>query len=233
MLLYSPACEMLQYGEHCASCSGHAESNQAGRSATTGCAWCAFNVGALVCRYLVEAPANVCTPRHLAAAAAHIQALNPDRFKLKVTASSTEAATPSAPANNQPSTPNVLSTALPVSCMLPNTADTWLKPAQPSVVAIVVCVTNHALSQRMVVGCVCVQVLEEGDCKKLGMGLFLGVAQGSDEPLRFIHLTYTPEGPVTHKARAGSARADMSCVWHPATMLRTVAPYNCVRALAA
>lgn len=35
-------------------------------------------------RYLVEAPANVCTPRHLAAAAAHIQALNPDRFKLKV-----------------------------------------------------------------------------------------------------------------------------------------------------
>lgn len=36
--------------------------------------------------------------------------------------------------------------------------------------------------------CVCVccgtQVLEEPDCKKLGMGLFLGVAQGSDEPLR-------------------------------------------------
>lgn len=45
------------------------------------------------------------------------------------------------------------------------------------------------------------QVLEEGDCKKLGMGLFLGVAQGSDEPLRFIHLTYTSEGPVSHKAR--------------------------------
>lgn len=50
--------------------------------------------------------------------------------------------------------------------------------------------------------CVLVQVLEEGDCKMLGMGLFLGVAQGSDEPLRFIHLTYTPEGPVTHKASA-------------------------------
>jgi leucyl aminopeptidase len=55
--------------------------------------------------------------------------------------------------------------------------------------------------------CVCVQVLEEGDCKKLGMNLFLGVAQGSDEPLRFIHLTYTPEGPVTHKACAASAGA--------------------------
>jgi hypothetical protein len=31
------------------------------------------------------------------------------------------------------------------------------------------------------------------------MGLFLGVAQGSDEPLRFIHLIYTPEGDITHK----------------------------------
>jgi len=38
----------------------------------------------LFCRYLVEAPANVCTPRHLAAAAQHITALNPDRFRLKV-----------------------------------------------------------------------------------------------------------------------------------------------------
>ena len=40
--------------------------------------------GTLMARYLIEAPANVCTPRHLAAAAAHIQALNPDRFTLKV-----------------------------------------------------------------------------------------------------------------------------------------------------
>lgn len=47
---------------------------------------------------------------------------------------------------------------------------------------------------------VVLQVLDEAHCRKLGMGLFLGVAQGSDEPLRFIHLTYTPEGPITHKA---------------------------------
>lgn len=56
------------------------------------------------------------------------------------------------------------------------------------------------------------QVLEEGDCRKLGMGLFLGVAQGSDEPLRFIHLTYTPEGHVSHKASGcgyGDGRAGM------------------------
>jgi len=51
---------------------------------------------------------------------------------------------------------------------------------------------------------VLLQVLEEADCRQLGMGLFLGVAQGSDEPLRFIHLTYTPEGPITQKASYNS-----------------------------
>jgi hypothetical protein len=69
----------------------------------------------MVCRYLVEAPANVCTPRHLAAAAAHIQALNPDRFKLKVTASNAQAAAPSALASDQPTTLLLSPTALPVS----------------------------------------------------------------------------------------------------------------------
>ncbi|MBM4439395.1 MAG: leucyl aminopeptidase [Candidatus Rokubacteria bacterium] len=37
-------------------------------------------------------------------------------------------------------------------------------------------------------------VLEREDCAKLGMGAFLGVAQGSQEPPKFIHLTYTPSG---------------------------------------
>jgi leucyl aminopeptidase len=35
-------------------------------------------------RYLVEAPANVCTPSYLADVAAKIQALAPDLFKLTV-----------------------------------------------------------------------------------------------------------------------------------------------------
>jgi leucyl aminopeptidase len=35
-------------------------------------------------RFLVEAPANVCTPSHLAAAAAHLAALDPGHFTLKV-----------------------------------------------------------------------------------------------------------------------------------------------------
>jgi len=37
-----------------------------------------------------------------------------------------------------------------------------------------------------------VRVLDREECAKLGMGAFLGVAQGSQEPPSFIHLTYAP-----------------------------------------
>lgn len=37
------------------------------------------------------------------------------------------------------------------------------------------------------------EILEKEDCEKLGMGAFLGVAQGSDLPPKFIHVTYKPE----------------------------------------
>jgi leucyl aminopeptidase len=37
------------------------------------------------------------------------------------------------------------------------------------------------------------KVLEREDCEKLGMGAYLGVAQGSLEPPKFIHLTYRPK----------------------------------------
>lgn len=43
------------------------------------------------------------------------------------------------------------------------------------------------------------QVLDEAACRALGMGLFVGVAQGSDEPLQFVHLTYTAPGRIAHK----------------------------------
>ncbi|OCQ91335.1 leucyl aminopeptidase [Nostoc sp. MBR 210] len=43
------------------------------------------------------------------------------------------------------------------------------------------------------------QILEKEDCEKLGMGAFLGVAQASDLPPKFIHLTYKPEGTPTKK----------------------------------
>jgi leucyl aminopeptidase len=43
------------------------------------------------------------------------------------------------------------------------------------------------------------QVLERADCEALGMGAYLAVAQGSDLPPKFIHLTYRPSGPVTRR----------------------------------
>jgi leucyl aminopeptidase len=43
------------------------------------------------------------------------------------------------------------------------------------------------------------EILESEDCEKLGMGAFLGVAQASDLPPKFIHLTYKPEGTPKRK----------------------------------
>lgn len=90
-------------------------------------------------RFLVEAPANVCTPSHLAAAAQHIADLDPTHYSLTV--------------------------------------------------------------------------LEEAECRALGMGLFVGVAQGSDEPLKFIHLTYKPKGEVRHKVSMDYCAYNASSVW--------------------
>lgn len=85
----------------------------------------AYARGSLFTRYLVEAPPNVCTPSHLAAAAKHIADMCPERMSLKV--------------------------------------------------------------------------LEKEDCEELGMGLYLGVAEASKEPPKFIHLTYSPEGGASRK----------------------------------
>lgn len=43
------------------------------------------------------------------------------------------------------------------------------------------------------------EILEKEDCEKLGMGAFLGVAQASDMPPKFIHLTYRPVGTPRKK----------------------------------
>lgn len=43
------------------------------------------------------------------------------------------------------------------------------------------------------------EILEQADCEKLGMGAFLGVAQASELPPKFIHLTYRPEGTPRKK----------------------------------
>lgn len=43
------------------------------------------------------------------------------------------------------------------------------------------------------------EILEKEECQKLGMGAFLGVAQASDMPPKFIHLTYKPKGTPRRK----------------------------------
>lgn len=43
------------------------------------------------------------------------------------------------------------------------------------------------------------QILEREECEALGMGAYLGVAQASDLPPKFIHLTYVPEGRAERK----------------------------------
>jgi len=44
-----------------------------------------------------------------------------------------------------------------------------------------------------------VSILEREECEQLGMGAFLGVAQASELPPKFIHLTYKPEGTPRRK----------------------------------
>jgi leucyl aminopeptidase len=44
-----------------------------------------------------------------------------------------------------------------------------------------------------------IKVLGPKECGKLGMGMYLAVAQGSDEEPRFIHLTYRPKGKTQPK----------------------------------
>jgi leucyl aminopeptidase len=39
-----------------------------------------------------------------------------------------------------------------------------------------------------------VRIYDRAACERMGMGAFLGVNRGSQEPPRFIHLTYTPKG---------------------------------------
>jgi leucyl aminopeptidase len=43
------------------------------------------------------------------------------------------------------------------------------------------------------------EILEQAECEKLGMGAFLGVAKASDLPPKFIHLTYKPAGTPRKK----------------------------------
>lgn len=48
-----------------------------------------------------------------------------------------------------------------------------------------------------------IKVLDKNACKKLGMGAFLAVAQGSEEEPKFIEIKYTPKKPRKHIAIVG------------------------------
>jgi len=43
------------------------------------------------------------------------------------------------------------------------------------------------------------RVYDRTECEKMGMGAFLGVAAGSEQPPKFIHLTYSPSGRARRK----------------------------------
>ncbi len=43
------------------------------------------------------------------------------------------------------------------------------------------------------------RVYDRAECEKMGMGAFLGVSRGSEQPPKFIHLTYQPSGRARRK----------------------------------
>jgi leucyl aminopeptidase len=62
------------------------------------------------------------------------------------------------------------------------------------------------------------EVLEKEDCEKFKMGCYLPVAACSEEPLKFIHLTYKPKGELKHlcnvKTRFDCPQAFLSLDFH-------------------
>jgi len=61
-------------------------------------------------------------------------------------------------------------------------------------------ITMAETAQSLAAECgLTLEILEREDCEKLGMGAFLGVAQASDLPPKFIHLIYKPEGQPRRK----------------------------------
>ena len=50
-------------------------------------------------------------------------------------------------------------------------------------------------------GTVSAKILEQEECEKMGMGLYLGVSACSAEPPKFIHLTYSPKGMLLRLSR--------------------------------
>ena len=79
------------------------------------------------------------------------------------------------------------------------------------------------------------EVMEEGECEKMGMGLFLGVAECSEAPAKLIHLTYTPPGIIC--GPLGNAESyTCSCwvcllVWQTSSTTQDTLIIHCSRAM--
>eukprot|EP00878_Enallax_costatus_P036737 GHUV01041283.1.p1 GENE.GHUV01041283.1~~GHUV01041283.1.p1 ORF type:complete len:397 (+),score=119.51 GHUV01041283.1:265-1455(+) len=140
--------------------------------------------GTLTTRYLVEAPANVCTPTYLAAAAQHIASLDPKHFSLVVL-------------DEQQCRDLGMGLLVGVA----------QGSEQPLKLIHLTYKSDDAVKHK-----VALVVLDEQQCRDLGMGLLVGVAQGSEQPLKLIHLTYKSDDAVKHKVRAYRFR-EIVVVW--------------------
>lgn len=76
-----------------------------------------------------------------------------------------------------------------------------LVSAPANVVTAITLAEQAAAIAQTYSNCMTVEILEQDDCEKLGMGAFLAVAQASEIPPKFIHLTYKPTNSeaVKHK----------------------------------
>ncbi len=74
----------------------------------------------------------------------------------------------------------------------------WLSNLPPNV-ATPTFIANKALELSKNFSDVQVKILSEEECESLGMGSFLGVAKGSDEPAKFVIMEYNPETPINEK----------------------------------
>ena len=178
--------------------------------------------GVTLDRCLVESPANICTPQHLADAAKAIADSAPDCMKCQV------GCVVSAQAGQQPAHG---ACAVPGPCWHPWTHATASCGGCVPRHALLVCCAGRAepagcpsaaAGPAGAVGCTCpcqgrlavsglhawrapspgslctacpwAQVLDQKEIEEMGMGLYLGVSACSDLPPKLIHLTYTPPG---------------------------------------
>ncbi len=74
----------------------------------------------------------------------------------------------------------------------------WLSNLPPNL-ATPTFIANKAVELSKNFPTVEIKVLSEDECEKLGMGSFLGVAKGTDEPAKFVIMEYKPESPINEK----------------------------------